>query len=898
MDGIPAAVLLLGPRGELEDANRVARDVFFHDAGNRITGRMDRRIAGLVPEMAAEVAAFEAGTDAEAVFEKSFATSSGPRWFQGRLRRVDDGSGRLVTLAVLNDLTERREVEEALRRSGEELDRRVRERTTELARANESIRALFRALPDMFCRMDRNGIITEYVAPEGWRFYVPPEMFLGQRIADVLPSEAADPIMRGVAEALRERRVVSVEYALPFPQGLRHEEARIVATGDDDVVVVVRNVSDRVAAGRVLEESESRYRNLVEMSPDAIVVHQDGVIVFANAAAGRVFDPESPQAIVGRPVMDFVHPDSAAAVRERVALMAKTGAAVPVIEETFLRADGSAMPVEVAAAPTTFGGRRAFQVVVRDVTERNRAETTMRRQAEELAAAERRYRSIVENAVEGIYQCNPADGRMVAANPALARMLGFGSVDELLADAASRAHRVHDADARRAEFYQALEQVGSVQGWEYQAIRKDGRPIWVMESARAVRGDQGEIVFVEGLVQDVTDRKELEEQLRQAQKMEAVGRLAGGIAHDFNNLLTAVVGYGAMLQSRMRDDSIGRRDVDEIVAAGQRAAKLTAQLLAFSRRQVLQPARLDLNEVVLGVQEMLRRLIGEDISLVTRLNPAIDSVFADRGQVEQVIVNLAVNARDAMEHGGVLRIETLNLSLTRPDPVAHPGVPTGRWVRLTVTDTGCGMDDEVRSHVFEPFFTTKGPGKGTGLGLAVVYGIVRQSGGFINAWSRPREGATFHIYLPRVEGSADSVSARARMMVPKGGTETILVVEDDDAVRELAAGILARWGYHVMTGRDDADALALVEREPGPVHLLFTDVVMPGMNGRELATRLCARLPELRVVYTSGYTDSDALANGLIEGRAAFLQKPFTPEGLVDVVRRVLDEPRIPCDEP
>jgi signal transduction histidine kinase/DNA-binding response OmpR family regulator len=385
----------------------------------------------------------------------------------------------------------------------------------------------------------------------------------------------------------------------------------------------------------------------------------------------------------------------------------------------------------------------------------------------------------------------------------------------------------------------------------------------------------------------------LESQLRQAQKMEAVGRLAGGIAHDFNNLLTAILGYGTLLLSRLREDDHGRQNVQEILKAGERAASLTNQLLAFSRKQVLQPKVLDLNALATNLEKMLRRLIGEDIELATSLDGDLGQVRADPGQIEQVIMNLVVNSRDAMPEGGKLTFETANATLGEDYVSRHLGAKPGRYVMLAVADTGVGMDAQTQARVFEPFFTTKEAGKGTGLGLATVYGIVKQSEGYISVYSEPGQGTIFKIYLPRIDQPVETATAGQAASVPRG-TETILLVEDEEAVRRLARLILEGQGYAVIEAPSAASALAIAEQHATPIHLVLTDVVMPGMNARELSQALTRIRPSARVLFMSGYTGDTIVRHGVLEPGIAFLQKPFTPADLARKVREVLDGAPLP----
>ena len=389
---------------------------------------------------------------------------------------------------------------------------------------------------------------------------------------------------------------------------------------------------------------------------------------------------------------------------------------------------------------------------------------------------------------------------------------------------------------------------------------------------------------------DVTERKSLEEQLRQSQKMEAVGRLAGGIAHDFNNLLTIIAGYSELLLSSSTTEDGQRSKLEEVKKAGERAALLTRQLLAFSRKQVLAPCVLDLNGVIGNLRKMIERLIGEDIEFVTLPHDGLDRVKADPGQVEQIIMNLVVNARDAMPNGGRLTIETANIEFSQPSLRSHPPGLHGHYVMIAVSDTGTGMDSETQKHIFEPFFTTKETGKGTGLGLATVYGIIKQSGGFVWVYSELGVGTVFEIYFPRVLEQEKSPAAHRAETWPAKGTETILLAEDEPALRLLIRETLERSGYKVLEASDGNDAIKLSESYQQPIHLLISDVVMPQVSGRELAERVAAARPETKVLFISGYTDDTIIKHGVIDPKIAFLQKPFSPAAITNKVRSVLSK--------
>jgi PAS domain S-box-containing protein len=404
-----------------------------------------------------------------------------------------------------------------------------------------------------------------------------------------------------------------------------------------------------------------------------------------------------------------------------------------------------------------------------------------------------------------------------------------------------------------------------------------------------LRSNEGEILGVIGVALDITDRKHLADQLRQSQKMQAVGELAGGVAHDFNNLLMVMKGHAEMLLDRLAGGSAEFQNAEQIHQAAERAAGLTRQLLAFSRKQVLQPRVLDMNEAVAGMIQMVSRIVGDNIELAFLPGPNLGCVKADPSQIEQVVLNLVVNARDAMSNGGRLTIETTNIDLDRSYATSHAIVDPGPYVMLTVSDTGCGMDAETQARIFEPFFTTKGPGRGTGLGLATVYGVVKQSGGYIWVYSELQHGTTFKVYLPRVAASAEKLVAEKRPAAPSPGTETILFVEDEDNVRELVSEYLKARGYTVIEAPDGIKALELAKQHSGAIQLLITDVVMPKLSGRELATKITASRENLKVLYISGYTDDSIFRHGVLEGGMSFLQKPFNLKALAEKVREVLD---------
>ncbi len=507
-----------------------------------------------------------------------------------------------------------------------------------------------------------------------------------------------------------------------------------------------------------------------------------------------------------------------------------------------------------------------------------------------LRISERRFRALVEESWDAV-ALFAGDGTILYGSPATTRLLGYELTEFVGRNAMELIHpddragvlvRLQDAMAAPRAPVQVAARVRHKNGsWRY------------LEGVFTNLIDDPSVGAIVNNYRDVTDRRILEEQVMMSQKMEAIGRLAGGVAHDFNNILTAIGGYSDLLLADLPPDDRRRHDVEEIHQATQRAAALTQQLLAFSRRQVLQPKVINLNALVPDIEKMLRRLIGEDILFATVLHPRLGNVRADPGQLEQVIVNLAVNARDAMSDGGRLTIETRNVELDEAYTAEHPAVKPGRYVMLAVTDTGVGMDQETKARIFEPFFSTKVRGKGTGLGLATVYGIVQQTGGHIWPYSEPGRGTTMRVYLPRVDAPADPIE-HSRDAAPETlrGSETILVVEDEAPVRAVTRQLLERNGYTVLEAPDGAAALALVDGAAGGRHidLLLTDVIMPGMSGRELAVQLNARRPNVRVLFMSGYTDDAVVRHGMLEPGLAYLEKPFRPTALLRKVRGVLRE--------
>ena len=627
------------------------------------------------------------------------------------------------------------------------------------------------------------------------------------------------------------------------------------------------------ATAEALAASEERYRALVDLCPDAFWVNVDGRLAFANQAAVALLGAESPAQICGRSIFEVIHPRYHDAVRARMERVLREGWTASLLEEELVRLDGSTVPVEIVAGPITFEGRRGLMVIARDVSARKLAEATA-------LAWKRSYEALLHASRQLFYDWD-LPGELVRFAGNARALLGCDECD-LTGKPQRWVERIHPDDvAGYRDAVAKLRDRGEPMHLEYRVRHENGSWLVLDDAGALLRGERGGADRAVGVLSDVTERKALEAQLRHAQKMEAVGLLAGGVAHDFNNLLLTVQGRAELLLAGLRERGDERRQVEEIQSAAERAAHLTRQLLAFSRRQPLRPRVVDLNALVLDLADMLRRLIGEDVELSLGLDPALGRVRADPGVLDQVVMNLVVNARDAMPRGGRVMLETAN--------VERRGAPC---VALAVCDTGIGMDAQTRARIFEPYFTTKDPGRGTGLGLSTVDGIVRQSGGQIEVESAPGKGSTFRVVLPRVEGEIEAAPPELAAPATPGGGETLLLVEDDDAARELLVEFFEGRGFDVIAAASGREALHLAEQQEREIRLLFTDLGLADMRGTEVAAALAAKIPDLRIVFVSGYTQEtvgDAMGLG---GRTAFLHKPFRLREAERRVRELLDGAR------
>ena len=637
-----------------------------------------------------------------------------------------------------------------------------------------------------------------------------------------------------------------------------------------------------MSAVREAETSETVRRQTMAMdfAADGIsILSESGDQIYANAAFAKMVGYHSPESMLGlhwRTIYDVRDVHSLEEII-RKALLADGKWSGPV---TLRRRDGAAVPVEMAVVALPNG---VTACVAHDISARKEAEKAREE-------AESKYRKLVEQVAAISYIADLGmRGEWHYVSPQIEAITGY-TQDEWLATSSDWIRHVAPEDHPVIEEAEAASLRGQRFQAEYRMIRKDGATIWVSDTAVVVPGS-GNSPTMEGIIVDITERKMLENQLQQSRRMEAVGRLAGGIAHDFNNLLTIIMGYVELVLQRSGVPPEARADAQQIENAATRASTLVRQLLAFSRRQVLQPKILDLNAIVLGLEKLLSRLMDEHIQMITGCDKQVGSVKADPAQIEQVIMNLVVNARDAMPNGGRLMIETANVELDSTYARDHVTVKPGPYVMLAVSDSGIGMSPETQAHIFEPFYTTKGSGQGTGLGLSTVYGIVKQSGGYIWVYSELAKGTTFKVYLPRVDAPVEPKQDAAEPRATPKGSETILLVEDEEAVRELTSMILNSNGYSVLTAQSALEAQHFSENHSGEIHLLLTDIMMPGVSGRELARRLAARHPRMKVLYMSGYTDNVLAQGGILDEGVNFLQKPFTPAALAQRVRDVLDTP-------
>ena len=633
---------------------------------------------------------------------------------------------------------------------------------------------------------------------------------------------------------------------------------------------------------RARRGSEELYRVVAETATDAIItIDENSIMRFVNHSAESIFGYSAAE-MLGQEVTLLMPGPMRRLHRNGLHKYLETGVRARQswagLQLPGRHKSGKAIPLEISFGEFQQNGRRGFTAIIRDVTERQRAEETLRE-------SEARYRGLVDNATFGMYWVTPA-GDLLYANPALAQMLGYESSEELLA--VGQVTTLFRDPTERENIlaqYSKNRRVEATIEWK----RKDGRVIIVRISGRHVRNPQASADCIEVIVQDITERLVLEKQLAQTQKFEAIGQLAGGIAHDFNNMIGAILGWADLGVEETQEGSRLRRHFEKIHQQGDRAAALTRQLLAFARRQILEPRNMDLNQSVTATLSLLERIIGSHIEIQTKLAPDLAVIRADPTQVEQVLMNLCINARDAMPGGGLLRIGTDNVEFDEKYCAVQPFAQPGNYAMLSVTDTGSGMDAAILDRIFEPFFTTKELGKGTGLGLATVLGVVRQHGGFVNVYSEPGLGTTFRVYLPVSSQSADPSAAAEDSGPVRGGSETILVAEDHDGLRELARETLSGLGYHVIVASDGEQAIWEFKVHRDRVDMLLLDVILPKLTGPEVYERISAIAPDIPVMFVTGYNADMELNNRLQQQHLPVIQKPYSSRDLARRVRETLD---------
>jgi PAS domain S-box-containing protein len=694
----------------------------------------------------------------------------------------------------------------------------------------------------------------------------------------LVPPDDQERVQTALTEALRGGARYDVEYRVIHPDGqlrIVHSQGDVTRTDAGRprrIFGTMQDITDFRRAEAELRASEGRFRTFVDHATDAFFLHErDGTILDVNQQACDSLGYTRDE-LVG---MSPVAIDGETDVPRRIVARLASGDVVA-FDSLHRRKDGSTFPVEVRLRSFTQEGKRFAVGLVRDISQRKAAERAVVESHSLLNA-------VVEGTSGSVF-VKDLDGRYVMINSACARLFGL-TVEEVLGrgdhdlfspDVAGEIVE-HDRQALASGTEQTIEETSTTRGVTRTSLTTRG----------VYRDAQDQVIGLVGFSRDITDLKRLEQQFRQAQKMEAVGQLAGGVAHDFNNLLTAIIGFGEMAFNGLDPDDPNRELITEIRRAGQRAANLTRQLLAFSRKQVLRPEVVSLNTLLADVMKLLQRLIGEDIEVSLSTDEQLGLAKIDPGQFEQAVINLAVNARDAMPQGGSLLIETTNVELDAAYASLHEDLAPGPYVMVSVSDSGLGMDETTRAHIFEPFFTTKPTGEGTGLGLAMVYGFVKQSGGHVEAYSEPGRGTTFKVFLPRVFDAVVTAPADDTATMPKGH-ETVLLVEDEDAVRTLAGRVLESAGYTVLVAGNGPEAIRLAGERQETIHLVATDLVMPRMSGLEVASQLTQTRPGIRILLMSGYPNEAAMRHGVPPG-ASLLQKPFNAVALARAVRQVLD---------
>ncbi len=699
------------------------------------------------------------------------------------------------------------------------------------------------------------------------------EDFMGRDIMDFIHPESVELVKERFAQAFAGKPLETSEQRFVNLEGREITvEITSMLTDLDERSAFISIINDITKR----KQAMARFKNLFEQSNDAIYLLFKNKFELVNARFTEMFGftlEECNQPDFS--FLDLVAPESLPAIKKRMKAV-EMGKSVPkVYEFEAIHKSGKRLYCEASVSHIDYEDGRATQGIIRDISERKKAEDEIRKLS---LAVEQSPNSIV---------ITDQNGSIEYVNPSFTQITGYSSKEVLGKN--PRILKSYETDPDIYESLWATITSGKTWNGEFVNKKKNGTLYWSKAFVSPIFDTNKNITHFLSVQEDITERRELEEQFRQSQKMEAIGQLAGGVAHDFNNLLTIINGYSELILSKTDRDNPVFEQVQQIKEAGRRAGSLTRQLLAFSRKQIMQPVILNVNRLIKDMEKMLRRLIGENIDFISIYEKNIGDIKADPGQVEQVILNLVVNARDAMPDGGKLTIETSNIQLTDSYVNVHQGSETGWYVMIAVSDNGVGMKPEIRDHIFEPFFTTKEQGKGTGLGLSTVYGIVKQSGGSIWVYSEPDLGTTFKIYFPQIE-TVQNVSTKYKHKEKNlNGHETILITEDEEFVRELVISGLQEYGYQVFSARNGKESLKVAKEHTGKIDLLLTDVVMPGGSGGELANELTAKFPDIKILFMSGYTDESIVQHGMLSEGTNFIQKPFSIEALVEKIRSVLD---------
>jgi len=637
---------------------------------------------------------------------------------------------------------------------------------------------------------------------------------------------------------------------------------------------VNREIEDRKLTEDALRQSEERFRAIFENSQDAIGVFRNGIHLFVNPAYKRLFGRAPGEDVKGTPVLDLIAQGDRERIRESLHRR-ESGETAPAVYGTRgVRADGSEFEMEAHISSYREKNEGCTLAILRDITEQRKAEAAL--------LAEKKFSDTIIDSLPGVFYICDQDGKLLRWNNNEKEVTGY-SMEELAGMSVLQLFR-DDRDVIANKMQEVLEQGRA--SVEARMVTKGGASIPFFLSA--FRMNAGDKCFIVGVGIDISERKRLEDQLRQSQKMESIGTLAGGISHDFNNILTAIIGYGNLLQMKIKTDDPLRHNVDQILASANRAATLTQGLLAYSRKQILNPQPISLNDIIAKVERLLERLIGEDVELKTLLTDKDVTILADAGQIEQVLMNLATNARDAMADGGYLFIETEAIEVDEASAKTHDVLKPGAYALVAITDSGMGMDEQTRERIFEPFFTTKEMGKGTGLGLAMAYGIVKQHNGAINVYSEIGKGTTFKIYLPIVQAAQEN-ALPVILQTIRGGTETILVAEDDEAVRALTSNMLEQFGYTVIQAENGEDAVNKFMANQVAVRMLLLDVIMPKKTGKEVYEKIRIFRPDVKALFLSGYTADIIHQRGLLDKDLDFILKPVPMTDLLRKVREILD---------